>query len=444
MKPLSSTIRRIVLAAIIVTVGLVMVVVYSSKEEARADINRMLNFTGKVTDTDSTAVADNVYNFNFRLFTTATSGTAIWTEDLIAANLFSGTISSVTTNASSTTYVYSSGSATSTLRAGQYLTNASTSEYELITDYSHASNEVTVATTTAWSVAETINNRPRTEGGVVDIDLGAVSDLSSVDFNQALYLEVVFNGETMQPRKLIYAAAQAINADMLDGYHASDFASAADDVTVTGYWTFNNILSIATSSVSTALTVTQSGAGNIVEFANSGGTVFAINNSGAITIGGTGTSYTLPSVRGAVGEILKTDDSGNVTWQAETSGTRSQLIGTTTATFTGEISTSTLTGYAAANDICVSEYAGSHFCRSYDIILTINEGSITAWGSDTSSAWIAEGPPGYTAPANDCSGWTNNADTALGAFWLFNSNGGGAGWVVNCAQTKPLACCTWQ
>lgn len=29
----------------------------------------------------------------------------------------------------------------------------------------------------------------------------------------------------------------------------------------------------------------------------------------------------------------------------------------------------------------------------------------------------------------------------LGAFWLYNTGGGGAGWLVNCSVTKPISCC---
>jgi hypothetical protein len=82
-------------------------------------------------------------------------------------------------------------------------------------------------------------------------------------------------------------------------------------------------------------------------------------------------------------------------------------------------------------------------CRTYEIIVTIEEEDISDWNGD--DAWIAEGPPGFTSNSNDCNGWTNdsNQDT-YGAFWVFNRDGGGAGWLVNCSSVKPIACCTWQ
>jgi hypothetical protein len=118
------------------------------------------------------------------------------------------------------------------------------------------------------------------------------------------------------------------------------------------------------------------------------------------------------------------------------------FIGTTTLTVTGDVATGTLTGYAAANDICNSEFPDSHFCRVYDIIVSIEQDSVSAWGNNQSSAWVAEGPPGYTADSNDCTGWKNGLASGLGAYWKFNANGGGAGWLINCANSLPLACCS--
>jgi len=281
-------------------------IMFSDKQEAKADINPMLNFTGKVTDSNSVAVDDNVYNFSFGLYTTATSGTAFWSEDLTAANMFSAAISGVSIGASSTTYTYASDSNESTLRVGQYLTNASTTEYELITDYDTTANTVTVATITAWTAGEGINNRPRTEGGVVDIDLGSVSDLSSENFNQTLYLQVTFNGEVMQPRKLITAVAQAFNADKLDGYDSSDFANIADDVTITGEWDFANVVDIATSSAITTLTVTQSGTGDIINLFGGTTEVFTITENGYVGIGTTTPTVLLTIGSSTPGSIAAT------------------------------------------------------------------------------------------------------------------------------------------
>ena len=128
----------------------------------------------------------------------------------------------------------------------------------------------------------------------------------------------------------------------------------------------------------------------------------------------------------------------------DTGGQIGKFIGTSTATTDGAFSYSGYVGYEAGNHICADEYAGSYMCRTHEILQTIEQDDISYWGDDISNAWIAEGPPGYTYDSNDCNGWTDNNSAKLGAFWLFNSNGGGAGWLVNCAMVKPVACCSWQ
>jgi len=149
---------------------------------------------------------------------------------------------------------------------------------------------------------------------------------------------------------------------------------------------------------------------------------------------------------GATGYIWQSDGDGRGQWVATSAlgfinGTDTVLIGTTTSTHNGEFSTSTLRGYQAANDICAAEFAGSFFCRTYDILVSIKKLDISNWGG---SAWIAEGPPGYTSNSNDCNGWTASSSIMMGAFWAFDSSGGGAGWLTNCSGEKPIACCKKQ
>jgi len=111
----------------------------------------------------------------------------------------------------------------------------------------------------------------------------------------------------------------------------------------------------------------------------------------------------------------------------------------TSATTDGSFSSSGYVGYEAANDMCENEYPGSFFCRTDEIIQFIRINGSTGFTGLT--AWIAEGPPGYTSNSNDCNGWTDNLDTKLGAFWQFTNPGGGMGWLTNCAVSKPVACC---
>ncbi|MBU4102232.1 hypothetical protein KJ932_00065, partial [Patescibacteria group bacterium] len=333
MNQFNRTIRKVLLTSAILMIACFAVfVIFADKNEAKAEINPMLNFMGKVVNSDYSVVADNVYDFSFGLYTADTGGTAVWSEDLTAANLFAAYISGVSAGASSTTYTYSGGSNESALKAGQYLTNASSTEYELITSYDTTANTVTVAATAAWSVGEEINNRPRVEGAIIDIDLGAVSDLSSVNFDQTLYLEIVFNSETMQPRKLITSAAQAFNASKLDNVSSEAFAILAEDEAITGEWSFGNIVNIATSSADSALTITQSGAGDIVNIFSGSTEVFTITNSGFVGIGTT-TASSMLTVGQTLGSQFLVDSSGSITdgsWQGDVIGVAYGGTGTST------------------------------------------------------------------------------------------------------------------
>ena len=153
---------------------------------------------------------------------------------------------------------------------------------------------------------------------------------------------------------------------------------------------------------------------------------------------------------GTAGFVWLSDGDGRGQWVAtsslgiNTGSNEPILVGTTTATTDGDFTAGSFSGYQAANDMCNSEYPGSHFCRTNEVLGTIIYNDIGNWGNNTSNAWIAEGPPGYTYDSNDCNGYTSSSGTMLGAFWLFNSDGGGAGWLVNCSMVKPLACCKVQ
>jgi hypothetical protein len=317
MKSSCKTIIKIVIGTSFL-IGLLFGLAKS--EKARAAINPLLNFTGKVTNTDGTEVADGVYDFSFGLYTVPTGDSAIWSEDLTAATRFSGIISNVLAGTASTTYTYSAGSATSTLRLGQYLTNASTSESALIIDYDTTANMVTVASgSPTWSNGQPINNRPNVEGGVININLGSVTDLFGVNFNQPLYLEVTFNSETMQPRKLLAAVPQAFESAKLGGKTEDEFAALAEDETIIGEWSFNNIVSVTASSTNAALTVTQNGSGSIVEFKHGTTTALAVLADGRVQIG----DYIFPASRAgsSAGYVLKTDDVGNMYWDVDFAGT---------------------------------------------------------------------------------------------------------------------------
>lgn len=149
-------------------------------------------------------------------------------------------------------------------------------------------------------------------------------------------------------------------------------------------------------------------------------------------------TLTLPVNDGDAGQVLTTDGSGVLSWGTVSGGAGVSQVNLTSTTFDGNFSYSGSSGYAAANAVCADEYPGSHFCVTNDVIMVIYSGDISSWAG---TAWIGEGPPGYTANSNDCNGWTSNAPINLGAFWELNNTTGGMGWLTNCASVKPVACC---
>jgi len=62
-----------------VTSGILMAMLFGlvGIGSVKADINPLLNFAGKVTNTDGSELADGVYDFIFSLYTSPTSTSAI-------------------------------------------------------------------------------------------------------------------------------------------------------------------------------------------------------------------------------------------------------------------------------------------------------------------------------------------------------------------------------
>jgi len=121
--------------------------------------------------------------------------------------------------------------------------------------------------------------------------------LSGVDFNQNVYLGVNIGGSgsaswdgEMTPRKQIASVPSAFEAGLLDGLDSTQFVRSDTSDT------------IASSSVSTLLSIVQSGVGNILSLFDGATEVFTVKDGGNIGIGTTAPSYKLD----VIGDIRTT------------------------------------------------------------------------------------------------------------------------------------------
>lgn len=125
------------------------------------------------------------------------------------------------------------------------------------------------------------------------------------------------------------------------------------------------------------------------------------------------------------------------------------FVGRTTASSQGNVGTDGVeSGYRRANALCDAAITGSHVCSTAEILESVKcevpaiVTPGTPWPADSNSdAWIQDGPPGFTAPANDCGGWKSAAPNNLGRRWRFNSTTGGDGALTTCQQYIRFACC---
>ncbi len=107
----------------------------------------------------------------------------------------------------------------------------------------------------------------------------------------------------------------------------------------------------------------------------------------------------------------------------------------TPATYSGSQS-----GYSGANALCAATVSGSHVCTTGEILNTINNGLGSSIPAST-FLWVSNGPPAYTANANDCMGWTSAVGTNYGTIWIKLASGDGFGSLNTCDTVRSFACC---
>jgi len=137
----------------------------------------------------------------------------------------------------------------------------------------------------------------------------------------------------------------------------------------------------------------------------------------------------------------------SISWPADDPNVTTGIVGM----FVGESATAygSSIDYDTANSYCATgggNLEGSHICTPSEMNNSYNHGTagISAIYTYNSSPtlWINSGPPGYTANANDCKGWTaiNSplSNPNYGTVWNFPDQYGG---LLPCKTGKRFACC---
>lgn len=124
--------------------------------------------------------------------------------------------------------------------------------------------------------------------------------------------------------------------------------------------------------------------------------------------------------------------------------------GTTAGSYVFDGNMDVTAGYLYARDLCAAASpagvgTGGHVCSSAEIMMSLKcQAAGTGIRNSTYNgldAWIQDGPPGYTALANDCNGWQSDAGSSLGRIWRFDATKGGQGFLTTCNQKLKFACC---
>ena len=203
-----------------------------------------------------------------------------------------------------------------------------------------------IATTSAaWTESLTGADKVQVTSGLFSVMLGSTTPLSSVDFNQTLYLGVEIGGTgsptwdgEMSPRKILGTVPAAFEAD-----HATD-ADTFSGIATTSFLRSDEADAIAASTASTLLTITQSGAGDILNLFDGATEVFTVTDGGLVGIGTTTPSQEL-TVAGDFRLTGALYDSGNSAglngYVLQSTGTGQTWVATSTLGFLSNASLDT-------------------------------------------------------------------------------------------------------
>jgi|GEM_PF-6703516 len=265
-----------------------------------------------------------------------------------------------------------------------------------------------------WTETRDGSNKITVTSGIFSVLLGSVTSIASVDFNQALWLEVQVGGtggspsyETLTPRKKLGAVAAAFEADKLDGLDSTAFLRVS-----------NNLSDLASSS--TARTNLGLVIGTDVQaYDDELRDVASSTPSKGDLLTSDGTDF-LDFAVGTDGYLLMASStaSNGIAWENVVTGyTALDNIGDPTASSTIEIASTTLTidSAAASSTFLIDGDTGRIGIgdTTPDNLLDIFSSSaeagiaITSTGTDTDALIkfeLADGTPTFTIGVDDSNG----------------------------------------
>jgi fibronectin-binding autotransporter adhesin len=278
----------------------------------------------------------------------------------------------------------------------------------------------TVATTSAlWTESLTGVNRVQVTNGLFSVMLGSTSPLTGVDFNQTLFLGVeigsttgsaVWDGE-MSPRKVLGTVPAAFEANKLDGLDSTQFVRT--DATS----------SIATSSASTLLTLTQSGAGDILNVFDGTTEVFTLTDGGRMGLGTTSPSRLFTMQGGDFWLGGNMTATGTAVFNALTVSASSTLgfASTTALTVANNAYLNTFTATAGTTTNATStNLAVTTFKIGNDVITDITGTNLSVTNGILSAASTADGVSNWSyngtrlTPTSTTAGISVNASSTIG------------------------------
>ncbi len=261
--------------------------------------------------------------------------------------------------------------------------------------------------------------------GLFSVLLGSSTPMTSVDFDQTLYLEIDVCGtasstcETLSPRKKLGAVPAAFEADNLDGKDESEFGTLGENETVTGRWSFSS------STSNTLLTVTQSGTGNLLDLIGGSNTNFTVLRNGNVGIGtstpnwnlqvasSTKTRFALSDMSAAENKKhwLFSSQGGDLVFATSTDSYATTTLNALTILSNGNVGVATNTPYTnfSVTGKAYMDYAST----------TAMSGTTVCIGTDCRTVW----PTSDTGYDNDFS-WQTTYNTlsaaTTSALWIRN------------------------